>query len=80
MSLQVERNASASQQGKPGRETLQDQSATKNGECWGLYLAAKGFVAVASFALPVLSIVMEVMEKALLFAVTMAMVVWFHGE
>ena len=36
------KDASASQQGKLGRETLQDRSATKNGECWGLYLAAKG--------------------------------------
>ena len=80
MSLNVERNTSASQQGKPGRETLQDQSATKNGECWGLYLAAKGFVAEALFVLPVLSIVMEVTEKALLLAVTMVMVVWMHGE
>ena len=41
----------------------------------GLYLAAKGFVAAASFVLPVLSIIMEVMEKALLLAVAMAMVV-----
>ena len=56
---------------------LQDQSATKNGECWGLYLAAEGFVVAASF---VLLIVMEVTEKALVLAVTIAMVVWLHGE
>ena len=80
MSLHVERDASASQQGKAGRETLQDQSATKNGECWGLYLAAEGFVVAASFVLPVLSIVMEATEKALLLAVAMAMVVWMYGE
>ena len=80
MSLHVERDTSASQQGKPGRETLQDQSATKNGECWGLYLAAEGFVAAALFVLPVLSIIMEVTEKALLLAVAMAMVVWLRGE
>ena len=78
--LYVERDASASQQGKPRREMLQDQSATKNGECWGLYLAAKGFVVAASFVLPVLLIIMEVTEKALLLAVAMAMVVWMHGE
>ena len=59
---------------------LQDRSATKNGECWGLYLAAKGFVVAASFVLPVLLIVMEAMEKALLLAVAMAMVVWIRGE
>ena len=59
---------------------LQDQSTTKNGECWGLYLAAKGFVAGASFVLPVLLIVMEVTEKALLLAVAMAMVFWMRGE
>ena len=52
----------------------------KNGECWGLYLAAEGFVVAASFVLPVLLIVMEVMEKALLLSVTMAMVIWMHGE
>ena len=80
VSLHVERDTSASQQTKPGRETLQDQSATKNGECWGLYLAAKGFVVAASFVLPVLLLVMEVMEKALLVAITMAMVIWLHGE
>ena len=76
----MERNASTSQQGKPGREMLQDQSATKNGKCWGLYLATKGFVVAALFVVPMLSIVMEVMEKALLLVVTMAMVVWLHGE
>ena len=59
---------------------LQDQSATKNGECWGLYLAAEGFVAAALFVLPVLSIIMEVTEKALLLAVAMAMVLWMRGE
>ena len=80
MSQHVERNASTSQQGKPGREMLQDQSAPKNGECWGLYLAAEGFVVAASFVLPVLSFIMEVLEKALLLAVTMAMVVWLRGE
>ena len=80
MSLHVERDASASQQGKLGREMLQDQSATKNGECWRLYLAAEGFVVAASFMLPVLSFVMEVMEKALLLAVAMAMVVWMRRE
>ena len=80
MSLHVERNASASQQGKPRRETLQNQSATKNGESWGLYLAAKGFVVAASFMLPVLLIVMEVTDKALLLSVAMAMVVWLCGE
>ena len=80
MSLHVERDVSTSQQGKPGREMLQDQSAAKNGECWGLYLATKGFVVAALFVLPVLSIVMEVTEKALLLAVAMAMVVWLRGE
>ena len=76
----MERNASASQQGKSGRETRQGQIATKNGECWGLYLAAEGFVAASLFVLPVLSIIMEVMEKALLLAVIMAMVVWMRGQ
>ena len=80
MSLHVERNGSRSQQGKPGRETLQVQSATKYGECWGLYLATEGCVFAALFVLPVLSIIMEVTEKALLLAVAMAMVVWMHGE
>ena len=76
----MEKNARANSQGKPGRETLQDQSATKNGECWGLYLATEGFVAAALFVLPVLLIIMEFTEKALLLAVAMAMVVWLHGE
>ena len=76
----MERNASISQQGNPGRETLQDQSITKNGECWDLYLVAEGFVVAALFVLPVLSIIMEVTEKTLLLAVAMAMVVWLHGE
>ena len=76
----MERNASASQQGKLGRGMLQDRSTTKNNECWGLFLTAKGFVAVASFVLPVLLTIMEVTEKALLLAVTMAMVAWLHGE
>ena len=76
----MERNTSASQQGKPGKETLQDRSATKNGECWGLYLAAEGFVVADSFVLPVLSFVMDVTKKALLLVVAMAMVVWLHGE
>ena len=80
MSWHVERDASASQQSKPGREMLQDQSITKNDECWGLYLAAEGFVVAALFVLPVLSIVMQVMEKAFLLAVAMAMVVWMRGE
>ena len=80
VSLHVERNASASQQGKPGKETLQDQSATKNGECYGLYLAAEGLVVADSLVLPVLAFIMEVMEKALLLAVAMVMVVWLHGE
>ena len=80
MNLHVERNASTSQQGKPGREMLQDRSATKHGDCWGLYLAAEGCVVAALFVLPVLSIIMEVTEKALLLAVTMAMVVWLRGE
>ena len=78
--LHVEKNKSTSQQGKLGRETLQDQSATKNGECWGLHLAAEGFVVADSYVLPVLSFVMEVMEKALILAVAMAMVVWMRGE
>ena len=77
--LHVERNSCASQQGKPGKDMLQDRSATKNGECWGLYLAIKGFVVVASFVLPVLLIFMEVTEKSLLLAVAMAIVVWLHG-
>ena len=80
VSLHVERNASASQQGKPGRETLQDRSAPKNGECWGLYLATKGFVVVALFVLPVLLIIMKFTEKALLLAVAMVTVVWMCGE
>ena len=80
VSLHVERDASASQQGKPGRETLQDQSATKNGECWGFYLTAEGFFVAALFVLPVLSFVMDVMEKTLLVTVAMAMVVWLHGK
>ena len=80
MSLHVERDASASQQGKPGRETLQDQSATKNGECWGLYLTAEGFFVAALFVLPVFLIIMEVTEKALLLAVAMTMSVWLRGE
>ena len=52
----------------------------KIGECWGLYLAAEGFVVADSFVLPVLSFVMEVTEKALLLAVAMAIVVWLRGE
>ena len=64
MSPHVESNTNTSQQGKPERETLRDQCAAKNGGCWGLYLATEGFVVAASFVLPVLSIIMEVMEKA----------------
>ena len=45
-----------------------------------MYLAAEGFVVADSFVLPVLSFIMDVMEKALLLAVAMAMVVWLHGE
>ena len=76
----MERNASASQQGNPGGEMLQERSTTKNGECWGLYLAAEGFVAAALFVLPVLSLIMEATEKTLLLEVEMAMVVWLSGE
>ena len=45
-----------------------------------MYLDAEGFVAADSFMLPVLSFIMDVMEKALLLAVAMAMVVWLRGE
>ena len=66
--------------GQARKGDLQDRSTTKIRECWGLYLAAVGFVVAVLFVLPVLSIIMEVTEKALLFAVAMAIVVWLHGE
>ena len=52
----------------------------KNGECSGLHLAAEGFVVADLFVLPVLSFIMDVMEKVILLAVTMDMTVWLHGE
>ena len=76
----MERNTSASQQDKLGKETLQNQSATKNGECSGLHLATEGFIVADLFVLPVLSFIMDVIEKALLLAVAMSMIVWLHGE
>ena len=61
--------------GQAGKGDATRPKRNKNGECWGLYLATEGFAVATSFVLPVLLIIMEVAEKALLLAVAIAMVV-----